>query len=732
MGSALADRMAPVASRLGAIRGSIRRLYALDGLARLLLVLSAFVALTFLVDWSLILPGPVRLVFLAGGVALAGWIAVRRIAYPLGIRITDDDLALFVERHYPELNDRLISAIQLSREPLVDPAGAGGGPSWNSPELVEALVRDAEEATEAIDFKRVVVGRHVGRIAAWGFLAAGAIAALSVLFPVYSTTYLKRIVGGGAKWPQRTHLVVLDFIDQRRVVARGDDTTIAVEVSGRIPGKVVLRYEFRTGEKGTERMIQQAGGRRFQYSFTRVGGPFEFFIQGGDDETAAHAVDTVTPPSLEAVRLFFEYPKYMRKEDTPADRPETAANVVAPFGTQVRFEAVANEDLETALLSLGVRGKEAFLPLEVGRTADGKPRAFSGSFRVAEEQGEYGFQLKARNGLSNRDPIRYAVKGIRDRAPEIKVVEPLGDEFVTDQCERPLEIEVRDDFGISRIALEVRTISQVPDRSKEWASRDFGRDENSRAYGEVLIRSESVLDVPGLGLTAGDHVELRFRAEDYRDAGDRNSYATKVYKFSVVSVVTLEKELQDAIEKVKILLKAQKTKQENAWSRTGRLEDLYGKAELLAPEQQSEVRQAGLEQNDITSKLDSARKDVRHIMRRGVYNRIFNESAASKLQGAIDELDQLVGTPGDAAREGLSRHAAARLDQAAKLKSAQERTAGFREAQRLQSEVASGIQRALEYLDKWSSYQEVIRIAREIKKLQDDILKDMKKLGGGK
>ena len=31
------------------------------------------------------------------------------------IRVTNDDLALMVEREYPELNDRLVSAIQLAR-----------------------------------------------------------------------------------------------------------------------------------------------------------------------------------------------------------------------------------------------------------------------------------------------------------------------------------------------------------------------------------------------------------------------------------------------------------------------------------------------------------------------------------------------------------------------------------------------------------------------------------------
>jgi hypothetical protein len=241
-----------------------------------------------------------------------------------------------------------------------------------------------------------------------------------------------------------------------------------------------------------------------------------------------------------------------------------------------------------------------------------------------------------------------------------------------------------------------------------------------------------VLNIGKMGLQAGDHVELRFRAEDYKDVGGRNLRLSKVYKMSIVSVGTLEKELQDAIEKIKILLKNQKLRQETAWSRTGRLITNYGRLDALTPEQQSEVRQAGLEQNDITSKLDGARKDIRQIQRRGVYNKIYNEAAAAKLQGALDELDPLVGIPGEATRDGLSRVAAAKLDGAARLKTGADRTNSFREGQSLQSTVATGIQKALDFLDKWSSYQEVIRIAREIKEQQDRNNKEIKKSGGGK
>jgi TolA-binding protein len=312
------------------------------------------------------------------------------------------------------------------------------------------------------------------------------------------------------------------------------------------------------------------------------------------------------------------------------------------------------------------------------------------------------------------------------------VKDPLGDEFVTDLCERPLEIEVKDDHGVARIALEYRILSQTAGKTKDWTGVEFNREQNSRDYGELMIKCEYVLNIGQMGLQPGDHVELRFRAEDFKDVGGRNMRLSKVYKMSIVSVGTLEKELQDAIEKIKILLKNQKLRQDTAWSRTGRLITNYGRLDQLSPEQQSEVRQAGLEQNDITSKLDGARKDIRQIQRRGVYNKIYNEAAASKLQGALDELDPLVGVPGEAARDGLSRVAAAKIDGAARLKSGAERSGSFREGQNLQSAVSTGIQKALDFLDKWSSYQEVIRIARELKEAQEQNNKDIKKTGGGK
>src|SRR6185295_5040576 len=201
-------------------------------------------------------------------------------------------------------------------------------------------------------------------------------------------------------------------------------------------------------------------GKRYQFTFTRLTGPFEFTVEGGDDLTAVHSVDIVTPPSLDTVKLYYEYPTYMRMANTPSDRPETSGNVVAPIGTKVRFEALTNEDLKSAVLAVGLKGKETVSDLPVAKTAEGKPRLLAGGFTVGEAMSEYALNLTAINGLGNRDPIRFTIKGVEDRPPEIVVKDPLGDEFVTDLCDRPLEIEVKDDHGIARIALEYRILSQ--------------------------------------------------------------------------------------------------------------------------------------------------------------------------------------------------------------------------------------------------------------------------------
>src|SRR6185503_5952519 len=90
-------------------------------------------------------------------------------------------------------------------------------------------------------------------------------------------------------------------------------------------------------------------------------------------------------------------------------------------------------------------------------------------------------------------------------------------------------------------------------RTTEWAATAFGADQNRpREYDkrEKKIKSSYVLDVAALGVKEGEFVEVRFTARDFKSP-EANVATSRVYRFAVVSITALEKELQSAIDKIK-------------------------------------------------------------------------------------------------------------------------------------------------------------------------------------
>src|SRR3989304_684533 len=99
----------PILERLAYLRRRIRILFLVNAISRIAIFLAIFFVLTFLADWLFVLPKELRLAIFAGGVAWLGYLIIRHVIYPLSMKISDDELALAVERIYP-LGDGLISS----------------------------------------------------------------------------------------------------------------------------------------------------------------------------------------------------------------------------------------------------------------------------------------------------------------------------------------------------------------------------------------------------------------------------------------------------------------------------------------------------------------------------------------------------------------------------------------------------------------------------------------------
>jgi hypothetical protein len=726
----------PILARLNGIRAGIRALYAMHGTALLAAVLCGFLTATFVMDWSLHLPSEVRKVFLAAGVCLLIWTAYRRLLRPLSRPIADDDLAILVERRHRHLADRLISAIQLSR-PSDDRYAA-----FNSPELVEQLVKDAADAAEILDLRDVLVRRYVLRAVTLGGFLVLLLAGAALAQPTLASIYLRRLVGLEVPWPKRTRLTVEGFVDGKKTIPRGDALRVEVKIEGVVPERGTIRtlYVEEGGQPIAEPMQlvrHQDGFYRFIHDFPRVNGPMRFRVKAGDDETDEQSVLTDTPPTVMTIQAFFEYPAYTRLINTPAHSPQEGGNLDAPLFTRVRLLAQANVPLSQASVDwIGPSGPPRPVPALLAPGA----RQIEFALEITEERAKYELKLRAANGLANRDPLVYDVRGRRDQKPEIRLTSPPAaaqEEYITPVCDYPIRAAITDDYGLRRDAEgrpDVRLLYRLSGGPEDaWQTVPLRYPEatlkEARPRAGEQIDLEYVLHVEPLGLKSGDWILFRLAATDNKEVGGANETMTRPFRFSITSVEELEKELERAVDRIKQELTKQSVAAQRNRARARRHQDeIAGETPTYA--QRSEVLMSQRNQVGITRELLKQRDLVRQVRDRGAYNKIFNEEAIHRLEMAGAELDRLAGD--DPTRPAVSRLASEALNRGADAPSRDGRTTALEIAVQQIDETISGITTALTYLERWATYQEVVRMMRFILAQQEELrLWLQKRLGGG-
>ncbi|MBI1926356.1 hypothetical protein HYR99_19195, partial [Candidatus Poribacteria bacterium] len=113
-----------------------RRTLFWTGCAIVIVGLIAILAGEALVDVLMPLPSVIRAVLLIGVIGAAGYLLYQYLIRPLRAELTARDVALNVEQKHPELEDRLVSAVQFGERETDDPIEA---------HLLGRLVADAAE-----------------------------------------------------------------------------------------------------------------------------------------------------------------------------------------------------------------------------------------------------------------------------------------------------------------------------------------------------------------------------------------------------------------------------------------------------------------------------------------------------------------------------------------------------------------------------------------------------------
>ncbi len=190
----------PIEQRIALLRRRVRRLVLLYGFSATVAAVLAAVVLLGLGDYW------IR--FQDRGIRILGWLAVaaaftwtcrRFLVLPLRARLGNVDLAVRVERHFPALDDRLVSAVEFLRQSEDDPLAGSAA-------LRRAVITQATVATDRLNFTEALDRGPPLRAALIALAVALTAAVLAASNPSAARTALLRLLNplGNVAWPQTT------------------------------------------------------------------------------------------------------------------------------------------------------------------------------------------------------------------------------------------------------------------------------------------------------------------------------------------------------------------------------------------------------------------------------------------------------------------------------------------------------------------------------------------------
>jgi len=478
------DHYSEIRDVIAAVRRRWLTLRTLRAVVRAALLTTAVVGAALLL--SRFTTGAPRALAGLAAVALAG--AAAAVAWalaPLRKRPADAQVARFIEERVPELDDRLVTAVEV-----------GEGRSSVSPLIAVPLVRDAAQRATSVDLDAVIPGEKLRRA---GFqAAAAALACLAVLVVSRHTARQAYDAASLTFWPNRVALQVTP--GNARVKAGVPLALHARLVGNRAP--VIAQVQFADGDAWRTAEMAADRGDGFRFNLETVSASFKYRIVAGAVTSPTYEIAVVQPPRVARIDVDYSYPAGLK---LPPRSETDGGDIYAPAGTGIRLHVITDRPAATGRMALG-DGKAIAL------SAD-KPTEFVGTFDLSSDN-SYRVALADGEGMSTVGDTEYFIRVLEDRPPEVRIVKPAADRSVTRLEEVDLEVQAEDDYGVDRVDL----VYQVPGAAEKIVPLSIARKSQS-------VNGRHTLFLEELNVRPGDVVSYYARARDLTTHGARPNEA---------------------------------------------------------------------------------------------------------------------------------------------------------------------------------------------------------------
>ena len=414
---------------------------------------------------------------------------------PVSRRVSDDQVALYLEEHEPSLQAAVLSAVEESKK------GDRRVAAQHSPELVRRLLESAAEKIRDVDMGRLVERSQLRKSLGFLLLASAIAVSLFLFGPAYLrhgvTALLSPIGSAEAASPYHIEVMPGDL-----TVARGADQIVTARLVGFESHEVDLFMRANT-ETPFERLPLvpvDEGAEVFEVLLFDLQESTNYFVESIGVQSGTFSLEVIDLPYVDRLELEYIFPAYTGLKPRLI---EEGGDIAVLEGTEVRLRVIP---------TMGTAGGQLVLDEEDRHDLVSNGEGMLTTSFTVKTPGFYRIHLQAPDGQLVTASPQYTIDVLTDQPPSVMFIEPGRDTTASAIEEKFIEVRADDDFGLRSLQLAY-SVNGGPEQAIGLFD---GRD---RTLTEVSAGHTFFLEE--LNLAPGDFVSYYARATD-RNLAEQN------------------------------------------------------------------------------------------------------------------------------------------------------------------------------------------------------------------
>ncbi|WP_437185214.1 hypothetical protein SH668x_002312 [Planctomicrobium sp. SH668] len=395
------------------------------------------------------------------------------------------DAAILIEKNYPELDSRLITAIQQRPEQE----------QWNLTFLQTELLSQVFGQLRQQNWHQAVGSREF-----WLAHAANAVAVVVCLVLLPPWSHLESGPNTDAppfvesRSENSDGALVIEVEPGNAEIERGTSLLVIARFPERIPGQVQLVAVGAEGNEVRTPLEKSLKDPLFGGRIPNVEGNLKYRVEFDGQSSEEFLVTTFEYPELRRADASAVYPEYTELAPRKFEDIRTLSVVE---GTKLDFLCELSKPVASAVL---VDDQQMELSLETNIAA-----LASTQFKL-DTVGEMKFKLRLTDadGRTNQDETEFRITIVPNRVPDLKIEFPSRDLRVSPLQELDLQARAADDFGLKGMGLIFQTPQGID------SEIDFAQS----AGPDDLVKASHLISMESMQTQPDDVVSYYFYADD--------------------------------------------------------------------------------------------------------------------------------------------------------------------------------------------------------------------------